>query len=218
MITGRNATGLLALALLAFAARADEIHLRDGRILMGRVTARIDGRTFLRCDDGSRLELPTAEVVRVVKAKVTASPAAAAAPTEGRGGKVAPPKRKIAEDPDEKALALRRRRLESRLKRQVSLMFQLDEKRTRKAHQDLVRFARAESIEGLEGFADRLLPQALAWQAEARRALLEVRLQEAKVVGWSERSLSLGNGSAVRIQLPELRLTSIGTTVVVPTN
>ncbi len=115
----------------------------------------------------------------------------------------------------EKAEALARdahRKLERRLNELVQLMFGPSAKTAERAKADLLELGRKESIAGLAPLVERLYADA----RDARSVMLDVRLQHAQLQGIRTRSLSLGQGSPVTIELPESRVTSLGTTVVVP--
>ena len=118
-----------------------------------------------------------------------------------------------------KAVAKERLRIK-RLQRKVnSLARQLagsSEKRRVKARDDLVAIARSEKLPHIEKAARHGFEVYKSWWSAYRTALVEVRLTQATLVGLRRRSLSLGTGSPVTIELPELRKVSIGTTVSVP--
>lgn len=80
----------------------------------------------------------------------------------------------------------------------------------------LHEYARIPGLEELANHADRLHEQAAQlWRAKPR-AVLELRTTSSSLVGLKERSVGTGVGNPVKIQLPELKSASVGTTVVVP--
>lgn len=131
--------------------------------------------------------------------------------------------RKIAgvwRDPEEvlaidrqKAVAKRRRELEARMNRLAGVLFDGTNKEAIAAYHELVDLARAERIAGLEPLARRLYDEG---REAAATAMLEVRLQKSTLKSLRPRTLSLGTGSAVTLELPESENVGVGTTVVVP--
>lgn len=272
---------VIALALLLAApAAADDILLRDGRTLVGRVVSHRDGKTVVRRPWGE-VTFPSSKIVGVTPKRwalddyedmtanlpVTAAARLAVATWCKKKGLTPEMKRELdlvlAAEPDhprahallghvrvggewmtraegrrarglvrragkwvtrEEARRLDSRRkerrrlkaLERRLNGLVTGVYSLSEKRSDRARDALVKLARAEKINGLEKLAGDLYSHAIEWRRAVRTATVEVRLQNAQITGFRTLPVSLGTGSSVNVQLPELRRVSIGGTVVVP--
>ena len=80
----------------------------------------------------------------------------------------------------------------------------------------LLLTARIEDIPQLARITEQLHGQASRFHEMRRNTVLEVRAQNSRLLSNRTFRTSLGNGSPVNLQLPELRSIGIGTTVVVP--
>ena len=110
----------------------------------------------------------------------------------------------------------RLKKVQSRLNSLVRRIYGSSEKRSRKARTDLIKFGKKEKISNLTPIADQLYQNAARWRLAARSAIVEVRAQTAKITDFREITVNLGTGAPVRLQLPAIRTTRIGTTVGVP--
>ncbi|MAG55091.1 MAG: hypothetical protein CMJ83_02250 [Planctomycetes bacterium] len=110
------------------------------------------------------------------------------------------------------------RRLQRTIDKHVRHMSVSSDKIRMKARDDLIVFARKEGLPKLVPAAHKLHDELGAYWAEVRRAnaLIEVRAQQANLVRMRRFQTSLGAGSPVTLELPEVRSVSIGTTVLVP--
>lgn len=116
-----------------------------------------------------------------------------------------------------------RKKRQIRLDREVNRLVRRmssrsDELRTRSRDQ-LIAFARKEGLDHLVPKARKLHDELDAYWARVRAyetATVEVRLQQAKLTRLRRFQTSLGTGSPVTLELPEVQRTSIGTTVLVP--
>ena len=116
-----------------------------------------------------------------------------------------------------------------RVKGQARARFERSKLRARISDysQDLMspsRKRRDDALAGLQKISKEHQLPSLATQAEQLHAAMgrtgvvtaEVRLQQSTLLGFETRSVGLGNGSSVRLQLPRTRSVSLGTTVNVP--
>ncbi|MCB9833736.1 MAG: hypothetical protein H6807_14840 [Planctomycetes bacterium] len=110
----------------------------------------------------------------------------------------------------------RLRRLEREMRRLAARIYSPSRSEGEAAYLALLELARREEIAGLAPIAARFHRDAEAQRAALAQATVTVNLQQASLKGLRERSINLGNGGAVRVQLPESRLVGIGTTVTVP--
>lgn len=276
----RSLLTLLACSVLGGTVLADDIVLRDGRTLVGRVMSTADGKTVVRRPWGE-VTFVASKIVSVTEkrwalddyeemtANLPETPAARMTVAKWCKKKGLVPEMKhelglvIATEPDHaaarallghvrvegkwmtraaarRALGLVRRggkwvtreeaarlesarketrrlkRLERRLNGLVTDVYSLSEKRSDRARDALLKLAKAEKIRGLDKLAGDLHAHAIEWRHAVRTATIEIRAQQASITGFRTFPVSLGTGSQVRIQLPELRRVSIGSTVVVP--
>lgn len=82
------------------------------------------------------------------------------------------------------------------------------------ARTELLLTARIEGLSDLARHVERIHREA---DRAFERVAVEVRAQSSTLVGQRTVGVSLGTGSPVRLQLPELRSVRIGTTAVIPT-
>lgn len=241
---------LAVLGLAAGPALADEIRLKDGRVLDGKVIAREHGRITVLVP-GDRLTLREDQVQEIIPrwsafdeyAKRGREAAASGAPTahlalarwchvQGLTAEMRAELRAVlARDPDHpEAHALqgdvraggkwmtpaeaqqRRRRLETRINRLVGVLYEGSVKEAAAAYHQLVDLARTEQITNLERLAYELWLEG----GPVGTATLEVRLQRSEIRSMRTRTVSLGTGAPVTLELPEVTRTRLGTTVVVP--
>ena len=107
-------------------------------------------------------------------------------------------------------------RVEREMRRLAAGIYAADQKNGERAYLKLLALAEKEKIGGLKPIAARFHRDATRQRAAIAQARVDIRLQQATVTSLRERSLSLGTGNSVRVQLPETRKIGIGTTVAVP--
>ena len=113
----------------------------------------------------------------------------------------------------------RKIRIDREIKRLARRMSGRSDKTRTQARDQLIAFAKKEGLDGIAPKARRLHDALAAHWARVRAhetATVEVRLQQASVVRMRRFQTSLGQGSPVTLELPEVRRMSIGTTVLVP--
>ncbi len=108
------------------------------------------------------------------------------------------------------------KRLQRRMNSYVRRIYSANAKTSEKAYVQLLSFAKKEKVKGLRPLAARFYRDAAAKRQVLASATVTTRYQQASLTRMRERTLGLGNGGGVRIQLPETRRIGIGTTVGVP--
>ena len=111
----------------------------------------------------------------------------------------------------EDALALKRR-VEAEFRRLLSPVG----KTRRAALAVLTRLAETHQAPAIQEHAERLLAQVEALRSTKPRVVLEFRGTTSSLQGLRSQPVSLGVGSPVSLQLPELKTVRVGTTVVAP--
>lgn len=111
-----------------------------------------------------------------------------------------------------KAEARRLRALEARINRLLQELYDDRVATAERARRELLAISKEEGLTGLPSLVASVARDA----DQSRNAIVEVRAQHSELLGRRQRSLSLGSGTPVTIELPETRLTSIRTTVVAP--
>lgn len=113
----------------------------------------------------------------------------------------------------------RRARLDREVNRLVRRLGARSDKIRTQARDDLLAFAKKEDLAGLAPRVNKLHDELANYWARVRAleaATVEVRLQKADLIRMRQFRTSLGTGSPVTLELPEVRRASIGTTVLVP--
>ncbi len=110
----------------------------------------------------------------------------------------------------------RLRRLEREMRSLAARIYSQSAKESETAYLKLLELARREKVAGLAPIAARFYRDAGEQRALLAQATVTVNLQQASLTRMRERSINLGRGGAVRVQLPETRKIGLGTTVSVP--
>ena len=84
------------------------------------------------------------------------------------------------------------------------------------ARDALIRLATDEDLPHLVPSVQALFDRYETFYRAHGTALVEARLAQATLVGLRRRTVGLGNGGAVTLELPEVRTVTLGTTVAVP--
>ena len=117
------------------------------------------------------------------------------------------------------ARQLRLRRVRQRVEGLVRRMSSRSPAVRDQARDDLLSYARRESLDGLADAVTRLHSDLTAYWERVRAeaaVTVDVRLNRAYLARMRRFAASLGTGRPVTLELPELRRASIGTTVLVP--
>ncbi|MFT7618524.1 MAG: hypothetical protein ACI97A_002167 [Planctomycetota bacterium] len=111
---------------------------------------------------------------------------------------------------------IRMKKLQRRMNTYVRRIYSRNAKSSERAYVQLLSFGKKEKIKGLRPVAATFYRDAAVQRAALASVTATVRLQQSSLTSLRERSLSLGTGGNVRIQLPETKLVGISSTVGIP--